>query len=402
MSIFPLIHTEPQRVFFLDIQTLYFSVAVVATFFSIAFLSFHFVDTRAKGTTQWGIGYVLIAIGLFTGVFRPSIYIINKTISALAFLFATIFLNRGISSTTNNERFLIGDIALLLVFLFAITVELSFIRDPRIANDIHMGALAIGVLRIAIHLAVHSKNTSGQIRLAFMVSAIITGLSAMVLISLIYFISLMDPHQGPFESHPIHTLLIPTLMISLIGAGMSKFWGHYVRIYKEAYNASTYDALTGLRNRYYMSPELERNFIKAQREKLNLSCIMIDVDHFKKINDEYGHLTGDKVLKELATRIKETVRNYDNVGRFGGEEFLVYEFSASAESVISIARRIHDSVRSDPIAGIHITVSIGVASISSNDKSIDSIIHRSDEALYKAKRNGRDRIEIAAEFTDYI
>ena len=126
------------------------------------------------------------------------------------------------------------------------------------------------------------------------------------------------------------------------------------------------------------------------------SCLLIDIDHFKKINDKYGHRSGDLVLKEVSRIIHQSVREIDVLARWGGEEFIVLLPETSSEDAVEIAKRILTSVSHHIFSSFseQVTVSIGLSSIPS--KSIDSaekLIHVADVALYKAKANGRNRFE---------
>ncbi len=162
---------------------------------------------------------------------------------------------------------------------------------------------------------------------------------------------------------------------------------------------SVTDHLTKLFNRRYFETVIDQEFSRTQRFKSAAACIMVDVDHFKDINDEYGHRTGDLVLKEIAGIIKSCMRKIDTVARWGGEEFIVLLPGTSKENALHAASRILTSVADHEFQDIgrRITVSIGVASIP--EPSIDTIekfIHASDLALYEAKSKGRNRIETTA------
>ncbi|HAR45181.1 MAG TPA: diguanylate cyclase [Nitrospiraceae bacterium] len=156
------------------------------------------------------------------------------------------------------------------------------------------------------------------------------------------------------------------------------------------------DDLTGLRNRRYILERLNEEFKRAKRSSRPLSLIMLDLDHFKRINDEYGHPFGDHVLVTVAERIKAHLRDYDLVGRFGGEEFLVISPEVTVQQSVELAERIRNMVKGKPIAlnGIEVTMTIsaGLASLSSQDADADALIARSDQALYRAKEQGRDRV----------
>ncbi len=159
------------------------------------------------------------------------------------------------------------------------------------------------------------------------------------------------------------------------------------------------DSLTGLFNRRHCQDVLEKEFNRTVRYNTSLSCLMIDIDHFKKVNDAYGHRVGDSALKEVADLIKSNTRDIDTVSRWGGEEFLVLLPQTVKDSGMRLASRMLKAASGHAFAGIpdgRITVSIGLASVP--DPSIDSgekLINASDVALYKAKKRGRNRAESA-------
>jgi diguanylate cyclase (GGDEF)-like protein len=157
------------------------------------------------------------------------------------------------------------------------------------------------------------------------------------------------------------------------------------------------DPLTVLPNRRHFEATIEKEFNRTVRYKAPTSCVMIDIDHFKSINDQYGHRTGDLVLKEMANVIKNCLRKVDTVARWGGEEFVILLPGTTKDKAFQAASRIKEAVFQYQFSAIQrqITVSIGIASIP--DPSIDSaekLIDTADHALYKAKAGGRDRIEM--------
>ena len=157
------------------------------------------------------------------------------------------------------------------------------------------------------------------------------------------------------------------------------------------------DPLTGLFNRRRFESLMGNEFKRSARYQSNLSCMLIDIDHFKTVNDTFGHQTGDIVLKEVASVIQNTLREVDTPARWGGEEFIVLSPNTSRENALKAAERILKAIAGHtyPSIGSHrITVSIGVAGIPS--PAIDTqekLIHAADLAMYEAKRKGRNRIE---------
>lgn len=163
-------------------------------------------------------------------------------------------------------------------------------------------------------------------------------------------------------------------------------------------NQATRDPLTSLYNRRYFEEEVFKRIVESKASNEPFSVLMIDADHFKKVNDTYGHKTGDKVLIELASTCERALRDVDIVARYGGEEFVVFLAGVNARKGKIVADRLRESISeivvySDEGDEVRFTVSIGVSSYEISD-NIDTLIKTADEALYKAKENGRNRVEI--------
>ena len=158
------------------------------------------------------------------------------------------------------------------------------------------------------------------------------------------------------------------------------------------------DQLTGLFNRRAFLTVFEKEFSRTQRYNHSTSCLLIDIDHFKSINDEHGHNAGDEVLKEISQVMMNCLRKADTVARWGGEEFIILLPETSKKNALLIASRILHSVSIYTFASVPkpVTVSIGLAAIPDPGvDTIDKLIAASDGALYEAKAKGRNRVEIA-------
>lgn len=156
------------------------------------------------------------------------------------------------------------------------------------------------------------------------------------------------------------------------------------------------DELTGLKNRRYIMEHLEQEYQRAVRSDSLLSLVLLDIDHFKHINDTYGHAFGDSVLKTVADEMKSGLRPYDLLGRIGGEEFLIASPGSTPDDAAGLADRVLQKIRSAKIAAdgqeISITVSAGVTTLDAQDATADALLARADKALYKAKQEGRNRV----------
>lgn len=167
----------------------------------------------------------------------------------------------------------------------------------------------------------------------------------------------------------------------------------------EVRQASYTDVLTGLHNRRFLQQRLEEELHRAARYSLTLSCIMLDLDHFKKINDAHGHAAGDYVLTEVAAIIKQNVRLSDLAVRYGGEEFMLLLFESDKQQAHRVAERVRlDVERHDFLwqgRRLKLTVSSGVASFPDAGITVpDELIARADSALYTAKTSGRNMVQV--------
>jgi diguanylate cyclase (GGDEF)-like protein len=171
------------------------------------------------------------------------------------------------------------------------------------------------------------------------------------------------------------------------------------RLFEEVQSLAFTDPLTGLQNRRSLFELGKIEFSRATRLNRPFSCMMLDLDHFKRINDQYGHQTGDHVLQDFALRCKRSIRDIDLVGRYGGEEVIVLLPETNRELAVQVAERLRASVAKNPVrlgdAEIPLTVSIGVATKDENTTDLEALIARADQAMYIAKHKGRNQVAIS-------
>lgn len=162
---------------------------------------------------------------------------------------------------------------------------------------------------------------------------------------------------------------------------------------------ATSDAVTGVYNRHYLTSHLATLLQRAHEAQKEFSLLMLDIDHFKSVNDTYGHVAGDGILREFAGRISLGVRGVDMVARYGGEEFVVLMPETSQEIASMVAERLRAMIADKPFEclsaekPVSLTVSIGIAGYQRGDHTGESILERADDALYAAKKKGRNRVE---------
>jgi diguanylate cyclase (GGDEF)-like protein len=173
---------------------------------------------------------------------------------------------------------------------------------------------------------------------------------------------------------------------------------------KELLHRAHHDALTGLPNRHELDARIDACLARSEREHRKAALLTIDVDHFKQVNDTYGHLVGDECLKAVASRLQSRIRQVDTLARSGGEEFsaIIGNLSSAgdAQKIAAMLLKIFDAPISLSSGEIHLSISIGVAIFPDDGTDRPTLMRQSDEALYRAKRDGRNRAVFTAQMPE--
>jgi len=272
-----------------------------------------------------------------------------------------------------------------------------------------LSMLLVGPFNLVTGIVLTGSILIGMLLFPAQKIALIFALSIAAILAYAVTISLGGTHYQPLLE-PVHApaaqlwydlmvIVAATLIIfkdSFTVAALTSTWRH--REARTLLQAST-DPLTGVANRGYATQVLEQAFLHAEQSGKPLSVVLVDVDHFKQINDRYGHQTGDLALQLVAHSLRDTLRDNDLVGRYGGEEFLLILPGSDAQNAIGIAERCAQALRNITIPGIQnqpalkLTASFGVHSEhASADSSPGDMIEKADIAMYQAKRAGRDRV----------
>lgn len=169
----------------------------------------------------------------------------------------------------------------------------------------------------------------------------------------------------------------------------------------QAHEITHTDVLTFLPNRRKIIVDLQEEVIRSARYGTPLSISLVDIDHFKNINDSFGHAVGDEALRTIAAQLREQIRHPDTIGRYGGEEFLIVLPNSEADAAVEQASRLCQHLRGFQVASndhvLSITISIGIAQFKIGQETWEQLLHRADMALYQAKNNGRDGWAVADE-----
>lgn len=194
----------------------------------------------------------------------------------------------------------------------------------------------------------------------------------------------------PDLAHMVLMTLLPAL------ASTAFLLLYYESAHAELRRLARIDPLTGISNRRALAEHAARLIAAAARDGRPFSALMIDADDFKRVNDRHGHGVGDKVLCALVARIQRTLRGSDEIGRTGGEEFVILLPATGAAEARDVAERVRETVAAAPLRGagqaVDLTLSIGVATYRTGDPNLDAMLQRADAALYAAKHGGRNRV----------
>jgi diguanylate cyclase (GGDEF)-like protein len=200
--------------------------------------------------------------------------------------------------------------------------------------------------------------------------------------------------NGVFDPATAQVVYLASLALGILLITMGTVLMASERMRREFEYLANHDTLTGTLTRRAFIAACEQEMDRFRRNDRALTMMMLDLDHFKKVNDTHGHLVGDKVLVDFAQRVSAQLRSFDKLGRYGGEEFVVMLPETPLDGAAVVAQRIMNMAPNRK--GLpHCTVSIGLASIRADDPSIDTLLARADATLYQAKANGRNRLEKA-------
>jgi len=272
---------------------------------------------------------------------------------------------------------------------------LIYLREPR--EQLIMSGLSFGVLQFATGAALLHFRLAAEQRTRWLLAGSFFLLSFGLL--WLGFTAWFEPE-----------VILPTSGTSVTpGPALLSFYAvtiassfafilmHKERSDRETYELATTDSLTGVYNRRTFKELAEPQLSRSRRARVPVSLLMLDLDHFKRINDTYGHLAGDDVLKAFSVLVRNCLRKEDLLARYGGEEFVVLLPGASQASAEAFAERIREQVSAVPLDAnghrVRVTVSIGAASEGGDTlPSLEAMLGRADEALYQAKREGRNRV----------
>ncbi|TVO77771.1 GGDEF domain-containing protein [Sedimenticola selenatireducens] len=380
----------------LDIRTLSLVAVLVTLLMACAMLLLWRLNPEERSARSWAIGNAAIAIGFLCIGFRGILPLfISVPVANTSIVLGYGLLLVGVWEFLGQSKrwWIVVSATAFVFFSFLYFTYLS----PDIPSRIVIVSLVIAALS-GVSAQCLLKDRTPRMRKIQALTAAVFGLHALYL-SLRSILTLAGVHiQDLFASNWVQGLAFLDVIVSAICLTFAFTSMINRRLQFHLNHLASYDLLTEVFNRRAFEQAAVREMSRCARHKTMLSVLLLDIDHFKRINDRYGHSVGDQVLKSTATAIVGALRKEDVLGRIGGEEFCMLLPESDQESAIDISERVRMAVCTNTITHegqtISITVSIGVATIQPDDTSWISLFQIADQALYRAKAGGRNLIAI--------
>lgn len=380
----------------LDISTLSFVAVYCSVLYCVVLFIVSFTHSKATGLKVFSSGFACFAIGFFLLANR------NNLDDWLTIVLANTLICSGIScfriGLANflklKENFYIAEL-LLLVSMSAALVYFTYVSPSVNARVISVSGY-VAIISFACSWQLLRINDA-KMALAQIVTAIpfiITGIFYVLRAGY----ALFEAEIGDFMlGGTIHQLAFLELIFLILMSTFGMLLLVTTKLENKLIHQNITDSLTGLYNRRALESNVGIEVARTKRHKLNLSILMIDLDHFKEVNDNFGHQVGDVVLATLGQRLKNELRSEDIIIRYGGEEFLVVLPETNLPQATLVAEKLRSSIKKSPLCEnpkVTMTASLGVGMMF-QDENLDNIIDRVDHALYEAKDNGRDNVSPA-------
>jgi diguanylate cyclase (GGDEF)-like protein len=388
----------------LDIRTMYFLLMLSSFVAGICVLNLNVpAGDRRRSAVEWAVGSFAVALGLLLVGLRDMIplwvsAVLGNNLLFCGFLFFYRAVCRLLEVPQRNQPLVLAAVVYFLLFHLSVTLGMP-VRYRIAMVSVMLALVAISMIRVSRQPHPSRQHTQSALLL-------MQGFYGIVLVTAVG----RGIHSAFFTSGA--TLIFePTLVqivsflgyyFALIGAGIAFLLLQSAMAYHDLALVANNDMLTGVRNRRNFMDMAERDLALAQRMWRPLTVMMLDLDHFKRINDEFGHLTGDEALRRFGEILRGTVRSVDLVGRYGGEEFCIVLSDTTPEVARHTAERIRSEFAAVEILlnnrRVPLSVSIGIAGTlaSGEARSMQQLINAADIALYDAKHAGRNCIRQAA------
>lgn len=381
----------------LDFRTLSLTLMLFSLVFGLGMFAYSREHTKFSGIRTMGAGYFLIGGGCVLLGLRHFIYdfasiVLANTaiIMGVVLIYRGLFRFRGIS--LSYERWLSPTLVLVLAALmYFYTFHIPDVNlRIQAFSIVFAAACLIGATGLFRHRESHNRMAGKMLIAMFLL------VSAFFIFR--FFRSFYEvPPEDFMNAGLLSALAVIAGEFLVILSSFCTIWMASDELQDELSEIARIDPLTGLYNRRAFDECCDIEFSRAQRSGAPFAIIMCDLDHFKNVNDEYGHHVGDEVLRRFANTLKEHIRKHDVVARFGGEEFVLLLPGKDTEQGLEVAEKLRAKTADTQITigddvCLTLSASFGVAHYDSSDREWSAVLHRADNALYAAKKQGRNRV----------
>ena len=376
----------------LDLKTMLFMVVITSVLYAITIGFFAKQANQYLGIKTYMWGAFFSALGFLSGmVYYLYPNAINvRFLSVVSFNISSYFYCLGIGVFLEVRVYKIALRYFLLFSFFSAFYLILFSKNNVLINMITaVYAIIFYSIACCYLWQRRQENFSGSVY--FMLASL-----TFLIITLIYRCYFITIHQiqSSFTNDILNNRFLLAVFIGayLRNVGFITMVSH--RLYQDLTASALYDFLTKIYNRRATQQLIENQFLVFKRQPQACSLILIDIDYFKAVNDNYGHDVGDSVLKNVAQTLKKQLRKEDILGRWGGEEFLIFLPNTDLNAAQKMGEKLRYCVEQHFIADIHCTISLGIKVLTPSDESIEQAINHADKALYQAKHNGRNQVII--------
>ncbi len=375
----------------IDPRTVVLLAGVMSSFMALIMFSLQrSYPPSIKGLGEWGVALLLVTVGCILafglGTFPNFVSItLPRILFPTGLFLGYVGAQRFFGQTPRYWPWLV-----LITVAMAVQIWFTF-GEPNFAARLRVsGALSVCLFVAFVNLLrKQAMNSFAKI----LTMGVLLSMCAIVSMRLLT--ALMWPvGMDIYDSSPHHMVYLSALSVFILLLSVSVVLMAAERMHTEMAYLASHDSLTNALTRRHMNEVCSIELDRSQRHGHSLALLIMDLDHFKVINDTHGHQRGDRVLVDFVRKVNVLLRRPDQLGRFGGEEFLVLLPETSLAEALSVAERIRAACAA-PSTEPSCTVSIGVATNSQGNDTVDSLIARADAAVYRAKTKGRNRVETA-------
>ena len=377
----------------LDPRSLVVASVLSAVLMGSVSIGFAALSGSSRIIGSWGRAMLLLAFGLLGLGMRDYVplwlsAVVGNTLIVAAIALAMRALRVFVGSAPRDVMTWV-----LLAALFALLVVLTEVQPSHVGRAIAISA-ALGIVALRAARLLHRKAPAACKLSSRVTEYVFWGVAVLTALRIVG--TLLFPPPSALAAGPFNSAVFLLYSGFIIVSTLSVMWMEIESLQSELVRAARYDALTGLYNRGTFLEEFEREVSRCARGGPAFSLAVFDLDRFKRLNDQYGHPFGDRVLKAFAEVLRADIRKHDAVGRYGGEEFALLMPNTGKETAMRVAERVRRDLETRGISvdgkRVEVTVSGGIATYGVEGEDWDTLLSAADTALYEAKNNGRNRV----------